>query len=94
MIVLKGVFRNLHTLFYTVFASIYLFSPYQIGESHVACDYFYIPIHNQKGYISDEYISSATGNFCETYSEYIKGENGLEYIVCIDYATRNHVKSE
>lgn len=47
--------------------------------------YYYLKNMALKKYITDAYISLATGNLCVTISEVFKSIDGNKYILCIDF---------
>lgn len=60
------------------------YEPSEEGENHSLKEYFYICKNSKNGeYISKNYISSASGSLCKTYSKKIS-LNTKEYILCID----------
>lgn len=60
------------------------FRPTKNGDEHHLKEYFYITKESQEGvYLSEKYISYATGNICKTFAKKFLIKND-EYIVCID----------
>lgn len=60
------------------------FRPTKNGDDHHLKEYFYITKESKDGtYLSQKYISYATGNVCITFAKKFLINNG-EYIVCID----------
>lgn len=54
------------------------------GEEHFLKEYYYVTLETKQGiYLSQKYISYATGNICKTFAKKIKLDN-LEYILCLD----------
>ncbi len=54
------------------------------GEEHFLKEYYYITLETKQGmYLSQKYISYATGNICKTFAKKIELENS-EYILCLD----------
>lgn len=47
--------------------------------------YYYLKNMALKKYITEPYISLATGNLCVTISEVFKSADGNKYIICIDF---------
>ena len=63
-----------------------MFSPMKRGDNHVSKSFFNYAIHHpDKIYISDKYISLATGNFCQTFSRMIHPQNASAFILCADF---------
>ena len=63
-----------------------MFSPMKKGDNHVSKSFFNYAIHHpDKIYISDKYISLATGNFCQTFSRMIHPQNASAFILCADF---------
>ncbi len=61
-----------------------LFQPARLGTDHSLKHYFQKRLRNQKHYISDPYISRATGNFCRTISCSWHDGSAAEYYLCLD----------
>lgn len=63
-----------------------IFYPAKKGTDHSLKKYYYI-LRNMglNKYISEPYISLATGNLCITISSIFKDKNGKSYILCIDF---------
>ena len=63
-----------------------IFSPAKKGTNHSLKKYYYF-LKNMalKKYVTEPYISLATGNLCITISSVFKGENEKKYILCIDF---------
>ncbi|MDC7126446.1 MAG: EAL domain-containing protein [Spirochaetales bacterium] len=66
-----------------VYKKHFLFSPAKRGADHSQKYYFLKRSPNQKWYISDPYLSSATGNICRTVSLYFE-VNKNAYYLCLD----------
>lgn len=65
-----------------------LFMPASKGTDHSIKGYYYHLIHNNnKIYISNKYMSMATGNMCITLSEVFFNDSGEKNILCIDFLT-------
>lgn len=63
-----------------------LFSPACKGADHSLKRYYYHLMNNlNRLYISEDYISMATGDLCKTVSEIYHDVNGVLKIVCIDF---------
>ncbi len=80
-----------NTFFNTVteFKSPYLFSPAKQDDYHIVKPYYYVVMHKKNEvYISDRYISAATGHFCETYSSIFNSYDREELILCIDFSVK------
>lgn len=60
------------------------FKPTRDGEEHYLKEYYYITLESKQGiYLSQKYISYATGNICKTFAK--KFDIGLNsYIICLD----------
>ena len=68
-------------------ASVY--APSVKGDSHVLKNYFYAVIEDiENPFISDQYVSDATGNLCITVSSKLAGKDGKPIVVCIDVKIR------
>lgn len=63
-----------------------IFKPAKKGTDHSLKKYYYF-LKNMglNKYVTDPYISLATGNLCLTISEKFKGLNKKNYILCIDF---------
>ncbi len=60
------------------------FKPSKDGEEHFLKDYFYITLESKQGiYITNKYISYASGNICKTFARKFDLEN-KSYIICLD----------
>ena len=60
------------------------FRPSKDGEEHFLKDYFYITLESKQGiYITNKYISYASGNICKTFARKFDLEN-KSYIICLD----------
>jgi EAL domain-containing protein (putative c-di-GMP-specific phosphodiesterase class I) len=61
-----------------------IFTPSLKGADQSLKEY-YLPIQGGRNqYITEPYISSASGNACVTVSAVFTGVNGLKYILCLD----------
>ncbi len=61
------------------------FRPAEPGDDHRAKRYFnQADRQRDEMYVSHEYISSATGNLCSTYSKAYESDFGKIYILCVD----------
>jgi len=61
-----------------------LFSPSLKGDDHSLKEYYFIAKRSfGKNYLSEKYISKASGNLCRTYS-CVVNINAKEYILCLD----------
>lgn len=64
----------------------YLFSAAKKEDTHIGKPYYYLAFQNREQvYMSDSYISAATGYFCKTYSMVFFSGEQKEMVVCIDY---------
>lgn len=63
-----------------------MFKPAKKGTDHSLKKYYYL-LENMglNKYVTDEYISLASGNLCITISEKFHGINNKNYILCIDF---------
>lgn len=62
-----------------------LFRPAKKGDDLSSKEYYYLLLHTGlKKYITDSYISHASGNKCRTISTFFQGAEGLIYILCVD----------
>jgi EAL domain-containing protein (putative c-di-GMP-specific phosphodiesterase class I) len=62
-----------------------LFIPAAAGADHSLKDYYLgLTLGTQDPYISDPYVSLATGNLCRTLTTRFEDSSGREYIVCMD----------
>lgn len=58
--------------------------PSSHGEEHYLKEYYYITLESKQGiYLSQKYISYATGNICKTFAKKFDLEN-KSYILCLD----------
>jgi FOG: EAL domain len=76
------------TLFHAgiIFKSKYLFTPAKENDHHILKPYYYVVKHKKSDiYVSERYISAATGHFCETYSCIFYSCTQEEFILCMDY---------
>lgn len=61
-----------------------MFKPTMHGEEHFLKEYYYITIESKRGiYLSQKYVSYATGNVCKTFAKKFKVSD-KEYILCLD----------
>lgn len=63
-----------------------IFKPAKKGTDHSLKKYYYLL--NDMGldkYVTDPYVSSASGNLCITISEKFKAADKKDYIICIDF---------
>ena len=64
----------------------YLFSAAQKEDTHIGKPYYYLAFQDREQvYMSESYISAATGYFCQTYSLVFCSRDHGELAVCIDY---------
>ena len=60
------------------------FTPSKGGDEQYLKEYYYITLESKQGiYLSNKYISYATGNICKTFARKFKLENE-SYIICLD----------
>ncbi|MDC7231932.1 MAG: EAL domain-containing protein [Spirochaetales bacterium] len=62
----------------------FLFKPARMGTDHSQKAYFLNRSGKQKWYISDRYISRATGNLCRTVSLLFKDKKEKNHYLCLD----------
>lgn len=56
------------------------------GTEHSMKKYYYHVINAELSkYITEPYVSLATGNLCITFSKTFKNINNRKYILCIDF---------
>ncbi len=68
-----------------------IFRPAQKGTDHTMKDYFYMLIDGglkKSTYISEPYLSLATGNSCVTFARAFKDAEDLLRILCVDINTQ------
>lgn len=62
-----------------------LFSPAHEGADHSLKDYFLgLTLQEQPHYISEPYVSLATGNLCRTLTARFEVEHAQEHVLCMD----------
>jgi EAL domain-containing protein (putative c-di-GMP-specific phosphodiesterase class I) len=66
----------------------HIFSPALKGTDHSMKDYFIFISAGQNKYVTDQYISLATGNLCLTIAKLFQGRTGEKFVLCIDINTR------
>lgn len=60
------------------------FTPSKSGDEHYLKEYYYITLESKQGiYLSNKYISYASGNICKTFAKKFELENEF-YILCLD----------
>ena len=65
-------------------------APTKKGDDRSPQKYFYLPVDIELDkYVSESYISSATGNLCRTISTLFKGEDNRTYVLCVDISERD-----
>jgi hypothetical protein len=63
-----------------------LFRPAEKGADHSLKSYYYhLKILEKKEYLTEPYISLATGNICRTLSVSFPNDEGRSFILCIDF---------
>jgi hypothetical protein len=60
-----------------------LFAPASSGDDHSLKDYF-LNLPTDGVYLSEPYISQATGNTCRTFSRWFRDYSGKAYVLCVD----------
>ena len=61
-----------------------MFKPTKHGDEHYLKEYYYITLESKQGiFLSQKYISYATGNICKTFAKKFILENKI-YILCLD----------
>ena len=66
-----------------------LFSPSVVGADHSLKEYYFqMANHKTDMYLTDSYISLATGNICRTMSKRFSFSTDKEAILCIDFMGR------
>lgn len=66
----------------------HIFSPALKGTDHSMKDYFIFISAGQNKYVTDQYISLATGNLCLTTAKLFQGKNRENLVLCVDINTR------
>ena len=62
-----------------------LFQPAPPGTDHSMKDYFYgLMDAGQENFITEPYVSLASGNLCRTLSTHFEGVAGRPYVLCMD----------
>ncbi len=62
-----------------------IFYPAAKGTDHSLKDYYYLAVGNgQGGFVTEPYVSIATGSLCVTISETFTNVEGDEFVLCID----------
>lgn len=70
----------------TKIKSPYLFSAAEKEDTHIGKPYYYLAFQNREQvYMSESYISAATGYFCQTYAMVFVSKEQKELAICIDY---------
>ena len=64
-----------------------LFAPAVAGADHSLKDYT-LGLEDEPRYMSEPYVSLATGSLCRTVSSRFQARDGLEYILCMDIKTQ------
>ncbi len=67
-----------------------VFRPAPKGADHRMKDYYYFLMEaglNKTNYVTEPYLSMASGNSCVTLSSVFKNANGKKYILCLDINT-------
>ncbi len=64
----------------------FVFSPTEAGSDNSLKKYFYELVNARVGkYVSDPYISHATGSVCVTHSRFITRKCEERYVLCVDF---------
>lgn len=63
----------------------HIYRPAPRGADQSLNDYYLLLAAGLKRYVSEPYISRATGNLCLTISTWFKANQGERYIVCVDF---------
>lgn len=62
-----------------------LFAPAPRGADHSLKDYYLgLTLGDQPRFVSDAYVSLATGNLCRTLTTGFKAEDGRDHVLCMD----------
>jgi EAL domain-containing protein (putative c-di-GMP-specific phosphodiesterase class I) len=67
-----------------------VFRPARKGADHTMKDYYYFLMEaglNKTSYVTEPYLSMASGNSCVTLSSIFKNDNQKKYILCLDINT-------
>jgi len=67
-----------------------IFNPVMKGTDHTLRDYFYMLTEGglrKNSYITDPYISMASGSLCVTFSRLFKDAEKKDYVLCVDINT-------
>jgi hypothetical protein len=67
-----------------------LFRPPEEGIDHSMKDYYYVLRATKNRYISEPYVSLASGRLCVTLSTPFKDSRGEFYILCVDIRAEAH----
>lgn len=68
-----------------------VFRPSPKGSDHTMKDYYYFLMEaglNKTSYVTEPYLSMASGNSCVTLSALFNHTNGKRYILCLDITTK------
>jgi EAL domain-containing protein (putative c-di-GMP-specific phosphodiesterase class I) len=66
-----------------------LFAPAAAGADHSLKDYYLgLTLEDQTRFMSEPYVSMATGSLCRTVTARFKALDGSEYILCMDIKTQ------
>ncbi|MFH1134445.1 MAG: EAL domain-containing protein [Pseudomonadota bacterium] len=71
-----------------------LFRPAPKGADLSLKDYFLLIKAGLERYVSDPYISQASGNLCVTVSQAITAADGFKYVLCVDCDFEAEVKKD
>lgn len=63
-----------------------MFSPMSKGDFHISKPFYNYAVQKKDQlYVSVQYISQATGNYCQTLSKYVIISEKITYILCVDF---------
>ena len=66
-----------------------LFAPAAAGADHSLKDYYLgLALEDQPRFMSDAYVSLATGSMCRTVTARFNAKDGQEYVLCMDIKTQ------
>lgn len=67
-----------------------IFKPAPKSTDHSLKDYFLYIKAGMEKYVSEQYISLATGNLCITVAKSFTAQDGIDYILCVDLSPQNY----
>lgn len=69
------------------------FRPAPCGTDHSLKDYYYLLADTgMKKYVTEPYISLASGNLCTTISTYFENQAGSKFIICMDTNSKSVIQ--